>query len=337
VDDDGAGGDETFNGIYIVPSAGTNAITRGLVLANTLDDGIVATIGAAGQYAVVDAASAVQTQTAGVFDISHSSATNATSVINISHTVGDLGASEASTAILIDTVDNTSSNSAFVRGVAITSSDIAGEAGTINQAIYTSGLDCALQADNGYVRIGTGSTPGVTPSDDDLFVEGVAEVDTYVRAPYFVIDSNSTALSRIHVDTMEITNSEIKNLNGTPKVLIAAPGANYFIEVVSVCFVFDYGSEALTESTDNLVVEYTTSGTDITGAIEAGGLIDATADTIAVYYPAAQAGVASANMANRSVQLTNTGDGEYGGNASNDTTISVKIAYRVHADGLDVP
>lgn len=333
LDDDGAGGDETFHAVSLLNSAGTNATTIGVNVAVEIDTGINIVTPAAGQAIVIDA-SAAHTETGGVIDIGLTSATTAAAAITIDLEVDDLGAGESVAGLFIDTDDDTSSNSAFVRAIHLNASDVAGEAGTINQAIYAAGFDAALQADNGYVRIGTGATPGVTPGDDDLFVEGTAEIDTYVRTPYFVVDSNSVALSEIHVDTVEIINSEIKGLRASPHQLIAAPGANNFVEVISVVLILDFGSEVLTEGADNLVVEYNTSGTDITGAIEAGGFIDAAADTVAVYYPAEQAGTASGNFVNRAVQLFNTGGDEYAGNASNDTRMTVKINYRIHADGL---
>ena len=77
----------------------------------------------------------------------------------------------------VDIDDDTSAQIAYVNAYSATSSDLTGKAESIIRGLYTSGVDCAVQADNGYVRIGTGSTPGVTPGDDDLFVEGTAEVD----------------------------------------------------------------------------------------------------------------------------------------------------------------
>jgi len=39
-------------------------------------------------------------------------------------------------------------------------------------------------------------------------------------------------------------------------------------------------------------------------------------------------------MKDLAVQLFNTGDGEYAGNAANDTTMTAKVNYRIHAAGL---
>lgn len=68
-------------------------------------------------------------------------------------------------------------------------------------------------------------------------------------------------------------------------------------------------------------------------AIEAGGFIDATADTMTNALPKIDAAAAKTACENKALVLHNTGDGEYGGNAGADTTMRVKIAYRVHTTG----
>jgi hypothetical protein len=115
---------------------------------------------------------------------------------------------------------------------------------------------------------------------------------------------------------------------------VAAPGADYFIEFVSAVLILDYGSEALTETSDNLVIQYGTSGADVSAAIESGSFIDAEADTMTFVTPSAIAGMAAASAVNDNLVLFNTGDGEIGGNATGDTTITAKVTYRIHKAGL---
>lgn len=126
-----------------------------------------------------------------------------------------------------------------------------------------------------------------------------------------------------------LTNAEIKALQGTPKELIAAPGAGKLIIVHQVYLHLDAGSEVLSESADNLVVEYG-DGQDITGAIEMTSFIDQAADTWMSVLPVAQAASAAASIGiNKNVRLLNTGDGEFAGNASNDATLDVYVSYSV--------
>lgn len=133
------------------------------------------------------------------------------------------------------------------------------------------------------------------------------------------------------VETITLTSAEVKALRAAPKTIIAAPGAGKAIVVDSVTLQLNYGgTNAFTESTDNLVLQYGDSGTDITGSIETTGFIDQTADTLAIYYPANIAAMATATIAaNEVVELFNTGDGEIAGNAANDNTLVVTVGYRV--------
>jgi len=148
---------------------------------------------------------------------------------------------------------------------------------------------------------------------------------------YFEDDTGN--VSPLISKTVELTNAQIKAMRATPVDLVDAPGAGKFLELVGAVLVLDYGSNVLTESADNMVIQYG-SGTDATAAIEATGFIDDSADSISVVVPAAIVGIAASSIANDELELFNTGDGEYGGNAGADTTMTVKITYRVHTLGL---
>ena len=50
--------------------------------------------------------------------------------------------------------------------------------------------------------------------------------------------------------------------------------------------------------------------------------------------PVKDAIVAASGATNQALVLDNTGDGEYGGNASNDTTMTIIVHYGVYSDGL---
>jgi hypothetical protein len=139
----------------------------------------------------------------------------------------------------------------------------------------------------------------------------------------------------VYFDTVECNNACIKGLRASKLELTAAPGAANFIELVSAVFVLDYGSEVLTvNAADNLVVEYETSGQDATAAIETDGFVTAAADTVQLVPAASIATVPAANVLNKKLLLFNVGGAEIAGNASNDSTMTIKLAYRVHAGGL---
>ena len=149
------------------------------------------------------------------------------------------------------------------------------------------------------------------------------------------VSPGSATDSILKTDTVTLSNADIKALRASPKELVATPGAGKFVELVSAILILNYGSEILTESVDNLVIQYGTSGDDITAAIEMTGFIDQAADTIMIVGPANPlVANAATDMVNNAITLFNTGDGEFAGNASNDTTMIVKVTYRIHATGL---
>ncbi|MFH0809380.1 MAG: hypothetical protein V2A77_02745 [Pseudomonadota bacterium] len=106
----------------------------------------------------------------------------------IDYNVGDTGAGVTATALKVDLDDDTAANAATIRGYSAVASDAAGHASTVIQGFYTSGCEAALQADNGYVRVGTGSTPDITLGDDVLYVEGSAEFDGQVSIVRTITD-----------------------------------------------------------------------------------------------------------------------------------------------------
>lgn len=137
--------------------------------------------------------------------------------------------------------------------------------------------------------------------------------------------------SFLRYTTVSLTNAEIKALAASPKELVAAPGAGKTIELVSAVFKLNAGSEALTETDDNLEIKYTdASGVSVTGAIEATGFIDQTADTYTTAVGKTDTIVAATGAENQALVLDNSGSGEYAGNASDDATMDVAVAYRVH-------
>jgi predicted RecA/RadA family phage recombinase len=131
--------------------------------------------------------------------------------------------------------------------------------------------------------------------------------------------------------SVSLTNANIKNLRATPITLVAAPGANKLVELVSAQLVLNYGSNVLTESADNMAIKYNNgSGAAVSQAIEATNFIDATANTVTNALPKIDVIAAKTDAVNKALVLHNTGDGEYGGNAANDTTMTVHVCYRVH-------
>jgi len=219
IDASDATGSSTVRGLAFETQAGADT---------SLETCIVAQLPAAGILLDVDASGTAQTGTSGIIDIEYASVTNGAEVVNIDVDVGDAGAGVTVAGIVIDLDDDTSTNAATINGVSIQSSDLTGHANTSVTAYHTSGCDAAFQADNGYVRIGTGSTPGVTPGDDDLFVEGTVEVDGAARFDG-ALDVNSTITGAGNTTTtIAGMTSIVENYTGADNVITIAESGTTF-------------------------------------------------------------------------------------------------------------
>jgi len=175
---------------------------------------------------------------------------------------------------------------------------------------------------NGVVSIKAGGTSTAQLADDAVTAAKVADGAIATAA----LDPTT-----IQYATVTLTNANIKALRATPITLVAAPGAGKVIEFVSGLLKLNAGTNVLTESADNMAVKYTDgSGVVISTAIEATDFIDQAADTYTNAVPVADAIVVATGAENKAIVLHNTGDGEYAGNAANDATMTVGVAYRVH-------
>lgn len=147
------------------------------------------------------------------------------------------------------------------------------------------------------------------------------------------VDSTKLADVTIKNDVVALTNAEILALRATPKTLVAAPGAGYFIEFISAVIFFDrVGS--YTETADNMAIKLGDgSGTAVSETIEVTGLLDAAGDVVMPVQPATSAVIAKAAAENKALVLHNIGDGEYGGgNAGNE--VLVRVTYRILPTGF---
>jgi hypothetical protein len=89
--------------------------------------------------------------------------------------------------------------------------------------------------------------PNKTAADGDI-IEVRIPSRNYSVPSLSDIDSNTV--------TVSIAAADIKALRATPYELVAAQGANQLIRLESITLKLTAGSEVLTESADNLVVEY---------------------------------------------------------------------------------
>ena len=134
----------------------------------------------------------------------------------------------------------------------------------------------------------------------------------------------------LQVDSVDLTNAQIKDLADTAVELVAAQGVNTLIEFVGAVLILDYGTNVFVETADNLVIEYDDGDAAAASqTIEMTGFIDQTADTITTAIPKKDVIDASADIVNKNLALWNN-SGDVTGNAGNDTTMRVLVSYRVH-------
>ena len=132
----------------------------------------------------------------------------------------------------------------------------------------------------------------------------------------------------IKVISVDLTNAQIKDLADTPVELVPSLGALRIIEFAGAVLVLDFGSNALVESTDNLVIEYDSgSGPAASAVIETTGFIDQAVDTITFAIPVKDAIGTSSTIVNKNLVLSNNA-GDFTGNAAADTTMTVLVSYR---------
>ena len=145
---------------------------------------------------------------------------------------------------------------------------------------------------------------------------------------HFETQFGTDITGNIKVVSVELTNAQIKDLADTPVELVPGLGKQRVIEFAGAVLALDYGSNALVESADNLVIEYDSgSGPAVSEVIETTGFIDQTADTITFAIPVKDAIGASSTVVNKNLVLSNNA-GDFTGNAAADTTMTVLVSYR---------
>jgi len=144
--------------------------------------------------------------------------------------------------------------------------------------------------------------------------------------------SFASATSVMQFADVTITAAQVKAARATPVTLVAAQGAGKAIFLLGAQIKLNYGSEVFTETADNFAIRYTDgSGVIVSQAIENTGFIDQNADTLTNALPKVDAIVAATGAENQALVLHNTGDGEIAGNASNDSTLTLRVFYQVVA------
>ena len=135
------------------------------------------------------------------------------------------------------------------------------------------------------------------------------------------------AESQIKEVTVEISLSELQNLAGTPKPLVAAPGANKYIQYLGGVLVLNFVATAMDDAAadGNLNIVEETSGTVRSLTVEADAFVDASATTLTTVKPLA---TDLKLVANKGLLLDNDG-AEFTIVGGGDSTMTVIIQYRI--------
>jgi len=126
-----------------------------------------------------------------------------------------------------------------------------------------------------------------------------------------------------------LTNTQVKNLHGTPVQIIAAPGSGKMINLIYGVFTMNYGgTNAFTAAASQTINAYW--GTTVNSGINmTNGGITATSSQASLFAVTGLAGQAYTNFANVAVNIYNSTATEISGNAANDNTVSYNIIYRI--------
>lgn len=161
----------------------------------------------------------------------------------------------------------------------------------------------------------------------------MAAIQTVHHARNKVPGGGVTSPEDIRFRRVTLTNAEIKALRATPKLLVPAPAAGKMVEFIAATLILDAGTNALTESADNLDIRYVGKTSGVVCTVEATGFIDQTTDQAIRARAAHNLLITKANSEALGLELFNNGDGEFAGNAALDATLDVLVWYAVVPTG----
>lgn len=110
--------------------------------------------------------------------------------------------------------------------------------------------------------------------------------------------------------------------------LVANPGADYMVDLISAILIYDYATAAYTDGGNITVNE--NGGAALTGLVSAANSLGAAADKVVSFAPLATAGVA--RTANKGLNLVAASAFTQPGTAAG--VVRVHVEYRIHKLGL---
>lgn len=135
--------------------------------------------------------------------------------------------------------------------------------------------------------IGVRASGGTANVDDTRIIHDGTDGFAQAMSGSMVIENGAGDEQLRYVD-VPVSSAEILALNGTPKTLVAAPGANKVLVFKKAVFFLDYNSTAYdgVAAGENLTIRYIDGSGTVVGFVETTGFIDQTNDEYAVTYVA---------------------------------------------------
>jgi len=194
-----------------------------------------------------------------------------------------------------------------------------------NYISHTGGKHVSM-ADINDSNVGTNQIKDLSVSLGDMNSNSVNSgkiVDTSILSA----DMNNTV---IKVDTVELTNAQLKALQSAPVTLVSAKGTHSIIEVIKCVLVYDHNTTAFAADTNTVVVKYVNgSGTVATSTVTITAWLANSADTVAELIPVGVTAAASL-LENRPVVLCSNTSSPITGNGKGRAI----IVWRVIPSGL---
>jgi hypothetical protein len=306
--------------------AGGSTTVDGIAILTGVDVGVTMALDAASVGMTIDAATANNTGTAGILDFTGIITESTQAFMNLEIESESNGAAEEMYGLYVQTDDDADNADSEIHAFHAATDGVNGTG--LQHGFVQSGAnaDAGLYLKTGYLRVGTGSSADETLGADTGYFEGTIEADGIIYADAGVQIDNTTLLTA----TVELSNANVEALQGTPIELVAAPAAGSLLEFVSAIIVLDYGGAALTETADNLAIEYDNGSGVQVSIIESTGFIDQGADTITRAIASIDPIDAAADIVAKNLAILNVGDGEFGNGGAATSTMTVIITYRLH-------
>lgn len=191
---------------------------------------------------------------------------------------------------------------------------------------------------SGAVVAGTGQTLAATQTAIYIKQDAADESDLL----WFTSDGGtawaSMGAGSIQSTTVSLTPTQIRAMETTPVALVAAPGAGFWLELVSIHMFLDFGTVAYDDAAadGDLQVTYAGLGGEVVAVQESDALIDAVADAHA-YAGNDSATIPVADVAtatNTALVISNDGAAYTG--AGGDSPLICRTFYRVHTLAIAV-